>query len=462
LSTQSIDPKIFQGKRDFFDQGHTLDYPFRRKQLIKLQKAIENHEAEIIDALKRDLNKSEMESYLTEIHVTIDDIKYAIDRLEEWMRPISRNTPLALQPSKTYMRYEPKGVALLIAPWNYPFMLVMNPLVGAIAAGCCVVIKPSEDSPATSAVVEKIIDETFDTNYISVVQGLGHEVVPALMENHEFNHIFFTGSPAVGKIVAKKAADKLASTTLELGGKSPAVMDGTGNLKTQVKRLLWGKFMNAGQACVSPDYLLLKKGLEREFLALAKEVIEEFYGKNPKESDSYPRIITKKRFDALTRLLPSGKAAIGGNYDHTELYIEPTVLTDVAVDSPIMKEEIFGPILPVLHFENREDLLRIIRLNRYPLACYYFGKDKALKNFILERIEFGGGSINNTMVHFGNPDLPVGGIQQSGSGHYHGFYSFECFSNTKTIVDSSTWIDPSLKYPPYNEKKLSWIKKILG
>lgn len=403
-----------------------------------------------------------MEGYLTEIHVALDDIRFIRKNLREWMNPQVRETPLALQPSTSTLRYEPKGVALIISPWNYPFMLLMNPLAGAIAAGCCVIVKPSEDSPATSQLLEKIISETYDQNYISVVQGQGHEVVPALIENHEFNHIFFTGSPNVGKIVAKMAAETLTSTTLELGGKSPAIIDGTGKFKTLIRRLLWGKFMNNGQSCVSPDYILLKKGLEEKFVATAKDVISQFYGEHPKESDSLPRLINLKRFDAVVKFLECGKVVIGGDHDRDSLYIAPTVMTEIDEDSVIMKEEIFGPVLPVLTYETEEDILRTVRKNRYPLSCYYFGKNRQLRDFILNRIEFGGGSVNNTMVQFGIPDLPVGGIQGSGSGHYHGFYSFECFSNAKTIVDSATWIDPALKYPPYNKTKLGWIKKLLG
>ena len=462
MSKTTLNANIFREKRQFFDQGKTLNFEFREEQLSKLEKAILSCESEIISALQADLKKSEMEGYLTEIHVALDDIRFIRKNLREWMSPQVRETPFALQPSTSTLRYEPKGVALIISPWNYPFMLLINPLAGAIASGCCVIVKPSEDSPVTSQLLEKIISETFDQNYISVVQGPGQEIVPALIENHEFNHIFFTGSPNVGKLIAKMAAETLTSTTLELGGKSPAVIDGTGKFKTLIRRLLWGKFMNNGQSCVSPDYILLKKGLEEKFIATAKDVISQFYGENPKDSDSLPRLINLKRFDAVVKFLECGKVVIGGDHDRDSLYIAPTVMTDIDEDSVIMKEEIFGPILPILTYESEEDILRTVRKNRYPLSCYYFGKNRELRDFILDRIEFGGGSVNNTMVQFGIPDLPVGGIQGSGSGHYHGFYSFECFSNAKTIVETATWIDPALKYPPYNKTKLGWIKKLLG
>jgi aldehyde dehydrogenase (NAD+) len=458
----SITSNVFQLKREFFDTGSTLKYSFRSGQLKRLEAAIKRNEKEILAALHSDLRKSEMEAYMTEISIVVEEIKYLRKNLREWMRPIKRDTPLAMQPSTTSMRYEPKGVVLIVAPWNYPFQLVMDPLAGAIAAGCCAVVKPSEDAPAVAKVIEAIISEIFDPCFVSTVQGLGHEVVPELMNSFLFNHVFFTGSPQVGSAIAKMAAEKLTSTTLELGGKSPAIIDGTGNMKTTVKRLLWGKFMNAGQTCVSPDYVLVKEGFRDQFLEEAKKVIEDFFGNDPKTSASFPRIINLKRFEAVKRLMTSGDVAIGGQSDREDLYIAPTILTNVSLDDEVMKEEIFGPVLPIITWNTERDILDTVRRNRYPLACYYFGKDKALREFILTRIEFGGGCINNTLVQFGNPDLPVGGVQQSGSGHYHGFYSFECFSNAKTIVDSATWIDPSIKYPPYTKTKLSWIKRLLG
>ncbi len=454
--------KVFDSKREYFDSGATLDYHFRIKQLSKLEKAIHKYEKRITEALFQDLRKSEMEGYVTEVSVVLGEIKHLKKNLREWMQNQRRDTPLAMQPSKTYMKYEPKGVVLIIAPWNYPFQLLIDPLAGAISAGCCVVLKPSEDSNATSNIIEKIIEEIFDESYVSVVQGPGHEVIPDLMNKRVFNHVFFTGSPTVGTIIAKMAAETLTSTTLELGGKSPAIIDGTGNMTTIVRRLLWGKCMNAGQTCVSPDYALVKKEYLDSFIEISRKVLKEFYGDDPKNSESFSRMINERRFDAVKRLMADGDAVIGGQTDRSTLYISPTILLNVSPESELMKEEIFGPLLPVITWENQSEILETVRKNRYPLACYYFGKDKRLKNFILDRIEFGGGCINNTLLHFGNADLPVGGIQQSGSGHYHGWFSFECFSNAKTIVDSATWIDPSLKYPPYTKTKFSWIRRILG
>ncbi|MFT5904226.1 MAG: aldehyde dehydrogenase (NAD+), partial [Flammeovirgaceae bacterium] len=400
----SITSNVFQLKREFFDTGSTLKYSFRSGQLKRLEAAIKRNEKEILAALHSDLRKSEMEAYMTEISIVVEEIKYLRKNLREWMRPIKRDTPLAMQPSTTSMRYEPKGVVLIVAPWNYPFQLVMDPLAGAIAAGCCAVVKPSEDAPAVAKVIEAIISEIFDPCFVSTVQGLGHEVVPELMNSFLFNHVFFTGSPQVGSAIAKMAAEKLTSTTLELGGKSPAIIDGTGNMKTTVKRLLWGKFMNAGQTCVSPDYVLVKEGFRDQFLEEAKKVIEDFFGNDPKTSASFPRIINLKRFEAVKRLMTSGDVAIGGQSDREDLYIAPTILTNVSLDDEVMKEEIFGPVLPIITWNTERDILDTVRRNRYPLACYYFGKDKALREFILTRIEFGGGCINNTLVQFGNPD----------------------------------------------------------
>lgn len=463
VDRRSLDvPSIFEPMRKYFDIGSTLSREFRLEQLTKLEKAIRRNEKEILEALYSDLKKSETEAYMTEVAIVLEEIRYLKKHLKEWMTPKRRHTPLAMQPSSSKMYYEPKGVVLIIAPWNYPFQLLLDPLAGAIAAGCCVVLKPSEDAPATSKVVEDIIKENFDQAYIRVIQGTGKEVVPALLENAEFNHVFFTGSPQVGSIVAKLAADSLSSVTLELGGKSPAIIDGTGNMKTTVRRLLWGKFMNAGQTCVSPDYVLIKEGHLPEFLDLSRHTIREFFGDDPKQSDSFPRLVHERRFDAVKRLMQDGDIAIGGQTDRAEKYIAPTIITGVTCDDGIMKEEIFGPILPVLTWKTEADILRIVRKNRYPLACYYFGKNKHLRDFILSRIEFGTGCINNALVQFGNPDLPVGGMQQSGTGHYHGWYSFECFSNAKTVVNSAMWIDPSLKYPPYTKTKFKWLKRLLG
>ena len=452
---------FFEVKRTFFDSGSTLTLAYRKSMLEKLKRAIKLKEEAIFQALYDDLKKSQTESYLTEIGVVNSEIDYALKHLKEWMMPERKSTPLALELSKSEVRHEPKGVILIIAPWNYPFNLVFAPLVGAIAAGNCAVIKPSEEAPATAQIIEEIVSDIFQNEYISVVQGIGSEVVPHLLKSHVFNHIFFTGSPGVGKVIAKLAADNLVSTTLELGGKSPAIVDSTADLKVAAKRIVWGKFINAGQTCVAPDYLLVEEKIKSEFLDLLKSTISDFYGSNPQESSDYPRMIHERRFDAISEYLREGKIEYGGKTDRKDLYIEPTLLTEVDLDTKVMREEIFGPVLPILSFTHSNEILEIVRKNRYPLACYYFGTDRNRQDMVFNAISFGGGCVNNTLVHLGNPDLPFGGVQTSGSGNYHGRYSFLCFSHAKSVMISRTWLDPFIKYPPFNKLKLKVFKKIL-
>lgn len=452
---------FFESKRSFFDKGVTLSYAFRKSMLENLKRVIQSKEDAIAQALHTDLKKSQTETYLTEIGVVIAEIDFALKNLKEWMRPERRSTPIALQVSKSEIRYEPKGIVLIIAPWNYPFNLVFAPLVGAIAAGNCAVVKPSEEAVATAEIIEDIISEAFRNEYISVVQGIGSEVVPHLLKSHVFNHVFFTGSPGVGKIVAKLAAENLVSTTLELGGKSPAIVDSTANLKIAAKRIVWGKFINAGQTCVAPDYLLVEEKIKPAFLELLKKTIVDFYGSNAQESPDYPRMIHERRYDAVNEFLREGKIEYGGKTDRKDLYIEPTLLTEVDMQSKVMQDEIFGPVLPVLTFTESDEILKIVRKNRYPLACYYFGSDRKRQNLVLDSISFGGGCVNNTLVHIGNPDLPFGGVQTSGSGSYHGRYSFLCFSHEKSVMVSKTWFDPFIKYPPFSKFKLKVFKKLL-
>ena len=455
------DDAFFDSKRSFFDKGNTLSYAFRKSMLEKLKRAIKSKEDAITKALHDDLKKSHTESYLTEVGIVITEIDYALKHLKEWMKTERKSTPLALQVSRSEIRYEPKGVVLIIAPWNYPINLVFAPLVGAIAAGNCAVIKPSEEAPATAQLVEEIISDIYQNEYISVVQGIGSEVVPHLLKSYVFNHIFFTGSPGVGKIIAKQAAENLVSTTLELGGKSPAIVDSTANLKIAAKRIVWGKFINAGQTCVAPDYLLVEEKIKSQFLDLLKKTIADFYGPNPQESPDYPRMIHDRRFDAISEYLKEGQIAYGGKTDRKDLYIEPTLMTDVSMDAKVMHEEIFGPVLPILSFSGTDEIIEIIRKNRYPLACYYFGTDRKRQDLVLDNISFGGGCVNNTLVHLGNPDLPFGGVQSSGSGNYHGRNSFLCFSHAKSMMISKNWFDPFIKYPPFNKLKLKIFRKLL-
>ena len=454
--------EVYRSKRAYFDRGETRSYAFRKARLTELRAVIRAWEGRITDALHRDLGKSPGEAYTTEIGVVYSELNMALENLKSWMKPRSQPTPLALAPSESTVHPVPRGVVLIIAPWNYPFNLSMAPLIGALAAGNTAVLKPSEEAPATAAVLEEMLGSIFDPGYVEVVQGPGHEVVPALMRNGDFNHIFFTGSTAVGREIAKMAAEQLASTTLELGGKSPAIVDTTANLRVAAKRLAWGKFTNAGQTCICPDYLLVSPEIKAPLLAELKKATVELYGENPGANGSYARVINRKRFDTLAGYLDGANILHGGQMDAEKLYLAPTIIDGVDMENDVMKAEIFGPILPILTFETPADLMEIVRQNPYPLALYYFGKDKSMQKLVTERLEFGGGCINNTLVHAANPHLPFGGIRYSGTGHYHGKYGFDTFSHLKGIVHSRTFPDPSMKYPPYTEGKMKWIRKLLG
>lgn len=461
IETTLMSSVLFDEKRSLFDKGHTLAYSFRKAMLQKLAAGIQEYENEIFEALKTDLAKSRTESYLTEVGIVKAEIDYTLQHLKQWMRPDKRATPIGIEPSGSEVRYVPKGVVLIIAPWNYPFNLIFSPLIGAIAAGNAVVIKPSEEAPATAAIIETIISKIYTPDYISVVQGDGRKVVPFLLKTYVFNHIFFTGSPGVGKIIAGLAAENLVSTTLELGGKSPAIVDSTANLEVAAKRIVWGKFINAGQTCVAPDYLLVESKIKEKLTVLLIKAIRRFYGNDASLSPDYPRMINEKRFAAVSELLRDGNIIFGGKSDRENLYIEPTLIDQVDLKSKIMQDEIFGPVLPIIPFTHSHEIVDIVRRNRYPLACYYFGSDSKNKDLVLNRLSFGGGCVNNTLVHLGNPDLPFGGVQGSGSGHYHGRYGFDCFSHAKGLVISKTWFDPALKYPPFNNTKLNWLRKLL-
>lgn len=449
---------IFIDKKTFFDTGDTFPFNFRIDSLKKLKLAIQNHESEIIEALYTDLKKPAFEAFTSEVGFLYEEINVAIKHLKKWMRPKKVGTPIVLELSRSKIVMEPLGVILIIGPWNYPFQLVLSPLVGAIAAGNCAVLKPSNETPAVSTVIEKIINKTYHSNYISVVQGSGRTVGNALIEQFPWNHIFFTGSPNVGKLVAKMAANHLSPITLELGGKSPAIVDENVNLEKAAKRIVFGKFFNAGQTCVCPDYVLVHHTRKQELIELISKYITQFYGEKPLESEHLACIINDKRMNTLINYLSDGKIVIGGKYDTQKRVMEPTVLSDITMDIPAMKEEIFGPILPVIEWKNETELIETVRKNRYPLACYIFTSNKSFEKNIIQKIEFGGGSINNTLVHLINPKLPFGGVGNSGMGNYHGKYSFDTFSHKKSILKSRTSIDIPLRYAPYSSQKLKWVK----
>ena len=447
--------------RAFFEGGATQSYQFRKEQLTKLKKAILNHSDLLQQALYTDLKKSPEEAWITETGFVLSEISNALRNLQKWMAPETVSTNLLNLPSKSYLLTEPLGVVLIIAPWNYPFQLLFTPLVGAIAAGNSVVLKPSEFAPATSAVVKKIIDETFVSEYIFVAEGDGATVITALMDSFVFDHIFYTGSTAVGKIIYQAAAKNLVPVTLELGGKSPCVVEADADIAVAAKRIAMTKFSNAGQMCVAPDYLLVHETRKEALVAAFKKTLQQFFGDDPSLSDEYGRIINEKQFDRLATYLQQGNILAGGTTNRHQLYISPTIMDAVKLDSPVMQEEIFGPILPIFTFTTMEQANAIIARHKNPLAFYLFTSSNKKEQQWFRAIPFGGGCVNNAALHLTNHSLPFGGRGFSGTGQYHGKFSYETFSHKKGIMKTPTWIDPSAKYPPFKGKlKLfKWLLK---
>ncbi|MFC7441357.1 aldehyde dehydrogenase [Laceyella putida] len=450
---------IFEKQRSFYLTGKTKEVSFRLESLLKLQHAIKRYEPDISTALKKDLHRSEFEAYLTEIGPLLDEIKYVSKHLKAWAKPKKVATPQVLLGSKSYVYPEPYGVTLIISPWNYPCNLALMPLVGAIAAGNCAVLKPSEWAPHTSRVIVQMIKGIFEDEYVAVIEG-DVKTSQALLEL-PFDHIFFTGSVQVGKIIMEKAAKTLTPVTLELGGKSPAIIEKDANMELAARRISWGKWMNAGQTCVAPDYVLVHEERKEALLAQLKHEIERFYGDNPLISENYGHIVNERHFARLEKFLQDGEIAIGGKADPEHCVIEPTVLTGVSWEAPVMQEEIFGPILPVFTFAELDDALATIRKQDKPLALYFFSEDEKKQEKVIQALPFGGGCINDTIIHLGNPHLPFGGVGTSGLGHYHGKYSFDCFSHKKAIVKQTTQFDIPFRYP-FKKNALNWLKKFYG
>lgn len=454
-----ISPDLHSMRR-FFNAGQTISYAFRKKQLLLLKEMIEAHEEEIFAALYADLKTSREEAYATETGIVIAEITFALKRLRKWMKPARAKTNFLNFPSSTRIYRDPLGVVLIIGSWNYPFQLSVMPLIGAIAGGNCAVIKPSEGAPATSAILAKIFSKTFSPEYIRVVEGEGSKVVPALMESFRFDHIFYTGSGNVGKSIYQAAAKDLIPVTLELGGKSPAIVEADADLKTTARRIVLGKFVNAGQTCVAPDYILVHESVKEKLLAELKKYTAAFFGKDPATSLDYGKIINEKRFDTLLSYLDTGKVFFGGEHNRANLFIAPTVLTNVSMQDKLMKEEIFGPLLPVIPYKEREEALSMIRENDKPLSFYLFSEKNEQIQWWMDRVSFGGGCINNTIWHLSNPNIPFGGVGASGTGNYHGKYSFETFTHAKPVMKTPAWFDPNFKYPPF-KGKLSLLKKFI-
>ena len=438
--------------RKYFESGITKPYAFRKEQLKKLQSAVKKYENQLHEALYIDLKKSPEECWVTETGFLLSELSNILKHLKGWMEPEMVSTNLLNIPSKSFVMQEPLGVVLIISPWNYPFQLLMTPLAGAMAAGNCVVLKSSEFAPATSAVMKQMIEETFEKNYILFVEGDGAVVIPEMMNNFTFDHVFYTGSTVVGKIIYKMAAERLVPVTLELGGKSPCIVEDDANIKVAAKRIAFAKFSNAGQMCVAPDYVLVHHSKKQELIEAFEKTLPVFFGADASTSYEYGRIINEKQFDRLTGYLQQGKIVCGGNSNRDELYIEPTIMEDISLDAAIMREEIFGPVLPIISFKNAEEAKAIIANNPNPLAFYVFTSSKAKEQDWLTSVPFGGGCVNNTALHLTNHSLPFGGRGFSGSGQYHGKYSFETFSHKKAVMKTPTWFDPAIKYPPFKGK----------
>lgn len=450
---------ILKEHKDYFNSNKTKSIDFRLHQLEKLKEGILKYESKITDALQRDLGKHPFESYTTEIGFTLNSIAYTTRRLKKWAKPKKVNTPLALFPSRSIIAREPYGTVLIIAPFNYPFQLVIEPLIGAIAAGNCVVLKTSRDTPNVSAVIIEMIESIFDRQYIRVVQG-GRETNTSLI-NAPFDYIFFTGSVSVGKIVMEAASKNLVPVTLELGGKSPAIVDKSADVKIAAKRIIWGKTINAGQTCVAPDYVIVNEDVKKALVEEMKKAIYDFYGTDVEKSKDFCRIVNIRQFNRLKDYLEKDKDQIifGGRINPDTLFIEPTLI-EATWNSASMQEEIFGPLLPILTYRNLDDAIDSIRKLPKPLALYLFTSDKKVEGRIINSIPSGGVSINNTILHLVNPELPFGGVGNSGIGAYHGYYSFETFSHKKSILKTSTNINIPFIFPPYDNRKLKIIRQI--
>lgn len=444
-------------QKEFFNSQKTKSLAFRRARLNDLLQALKKHEKLLVDAIYEDFKKSEFDTITTELALLHREIRFTRKYLYKWARKRKVESGFLNFPASSYIIPEPRGVSLIIGAWNYPYLLSFAPAIAAIAAGNTVVLKPSELPENTSAAIAAIVKENFDPDFFTVVEGGAEETQNLLKQ--KFDKIFFTGSPQVGKIVYKAAAEQLTPVTLELGGKSPAIVTKDCNLKISVRRIVWGKFLNAGQTCIAPDYVLVEKTIEEDFLEQLKIEIEN--QKFSIENDNYVQIINDRHTSRLLKLIQPEKVFYGGGSDAEHRYIEPTVLRGVNLDDPIMKEEIFGPLLPVLSFESFSDAVSVVNSFPGPLSCYVFTKSKKIKKRFLNEISFGGGAINETVMHISNHNLPFGGVGESGIGKYHGQAGFETFSNLKSIMDKPTWFDPAIRYSPHSSFRLNLMRKIM-
>ena len=455
-STQEI-KTIVEAQRAFFRSGETLSLKFRQRALCALSKAMKIWESRIAEALWKDLHKSYEEAYLTELSIVLGEIDSHLHHLKRWMLPKHVGTPVKMMPSRSKVMAEPLGCTLIMAPWNYPVQLLLNPLVGAISAGCTAVLKPSPYVPHTSKVLEAMIKETFRPEYIAVVQG-NRDVNTALLAER-YDLIFFTGSPQLGRTVMRAASENLTPVVLELGGKSPCIVDKDANIGMAARRIAWGKSLNAGQTCIAPDYLLVHEDVKEPLVAALKKEFACLLGPNPKEAKHFVRIVNERAFDRLVGYIEGADVVMGGDYDRSERYIAPTIIDHVDVDSPIMQEEIFGPIFPIVTFRTTDEAIHFVQKREKPLALYYFSESKQSIRKVLKHTSSGGTCINDTIMHIANENLPFGGVGASGMSAYHGKESFRVFSHYRAVVTTTTRLDLPFRYMPY--KFFKWVKGLL-
>ena len=451
--------QIVSSQRAYFAAGDTYSLAFRRSMLLRLKEAILASESEINAALQADLRKSASESYMCEVGMTLAELSYVLAHMNSWARPQRVLTPLVQFHAKSFTIKNPYGVVLIMSPWNYPFMLTMEPLIGALAAGNCCVVKPSAYAPETSKVIAKILGECFSPEYVCVVEG-GRRENQALLDQR-FDYIFFTGGVTVGKEVMRKAAEHLTPVSLELGGKSPCIVDHTAKLDLAAKRLAFGKLLNCGQTCVAPDYLLIDRRVKDEFLEHLKRHITSMIGEDALKNDKYVRMVSRRHFDRVCGLIDPEKVVYGGKGDPDTLTIQPTIMERITADDPVMQEEIFGPVLPVITYDSIDEAIDFINSREHPLALYLFSEDKSVRDRFLKTVPFGGGCINDTIIHLATSRMGFGGVGQSGMGSYHGKKSFDTFSHEKSIVHKSSWIDLPFRYMPYSKFKDLLIRMFL-
>lgn len=452
--------ELVRAQHAFFNTNKTKSISWRLAKLRALKASIRAHEDDILAALEADLSKSAYESYVTEIGLIMSELNDAIRNVRRWARPQHVSTALTNFLATSKILHEPYGVVLIMAPWNYPFLLTVDPIIGAVAAGNCFIAKPSDYSPATSAIIKTIVDEVFEPENGATVLG-GREANTALLEQ-KYDYIFFTGSTTVGRIVMDAAAKNVTPLSLELGGKSPCIIDETANIELAAKRVTWGKYLNAGQTCVAPDYVYVHRAVKDKFVAAVKRYITQFYGEDPLKSADLVRIVNQKHFDRLRGLVENETPVCGGTADAVSLKIEPSVYEGITWESPLMSEEIFGPFMPILTYESLDDVIAQVKAHNRPLALYVFTTNKEVEERVLSEVSFGGGCVNDTVVHLASTSLPFGGVGASGMGNYHGKYSFETFSHQKSILKKSNLIDVPLRYAPYDKRWMWIIKKLMG